>query len=327
MKLLTIDGYGYNLSVDGGRLEATNGHHYNRSKQTTKYRKNYLDFDKVVITNNHGNLSVSAIRWLMKQKRDILILDWNGRIVTTMVPYIANRGQHKLAQYESYHNPNKKTKIAKWFVSQKIEGSFRVLEWLEKNNERFSYDKSLIEIAKSLSKTNEIRNILHIESIFSHHYWRSLASVFDKKWEFVSRNFGDNWGSRNADDPINALFNYGYSVLESECWKAANTVGLEPYIGFLHKTYTNKAPLIYDLQEPFRWIIELGILKLILNKLFKKSDFMTTNEGNVRLKPSVTKLVLDEIANQFDGTTTHKGIKRQWNSMIMIKTRELTRLF
>ena len=61
MKLLTIDGYGYNLSVDGGRLEATNGHHINRKKQTTKYRKNYLDFDKVVISGNHGNLSVSAI--------------------------------------------------------------------------------------------------------------------------------------------------------------------------------------------------------------------------------------------------------------------------
>jgi CRISPR-associated protein Cas1 len=115
--------------------------------------------------------------------------------------------------------------------------------------------------------------------------------------------------------------------LESECWKAVNTVGLEPYIGFIHKTYTNKAPLIYDLQEPFRWLIELGVLKLILGNKIKKSDFINTDQGNVRLRPTATKLLLDGIAEQFSTETKHIGIKRQWGSMIMIKTREMTKLF
>ena len=106
-----------------------------------------------------------------------------------------------------------------------------------------------------------------------------------------------------------------------------NTIGLDPYIGFVHKTHTNRAPLIYDLQEPFRWIVEMAILKILHEKKISKTDFITTDEGNVRLKQDAVKIVLDEIANQFSNRDFYKGVKREWQSMIVIKTRELTHLF
>jgi len=327
MKLLTINGYGYNLSVDGGRLEATNGHYYDRPRQTTKYRRKQIDFDKVIISGSHGKLSVSAIRWLMKQKRDIAILDWNGRLVTSMTPMIANQGTVKVSQYEAHNNPAKQAKIARWIIKQKIEGSLKVLEWLSKAYSSFSYDKIIDKCASDITNVPDLKSVLRIEAIVSQFYWKALASTFDKKWEFLTRNYGDNKDSQNADDPINALFNYGYSILESECWKVVNTIGLEPYIGFIHKTHTNRAPLIYDLQEPFRWLVEIAILKILNEKKVTKTDFITTDEGNVRLKQDAVKVVLDEIAKQFSKRVLYKGINREWQTMIMIKTRELVRLF
>ena len=53
---------------------------------------------------------------------------------------------------------------------------------------------------------------------------------------------------------------------------------------------------------------------------------MTTDGGHTRLKPSAVKIVVDQVAKQFNMLTVHKGKKRQWGSMIMIKTRELSRL-
>jgi len=327
MKLLTIDGYGYNLSIDNGRLEVTNGHHIERSKQTTKYRRKFLDFDKVVVMGNHGNISVPAIRWLMKQKRDVVILDWNGRMITSMSPMIANLGQYKIAQYDAFRDAKKSLKIAKWIISQKFDGTFKVLDWFDKSNKRFSYPKIVRNLVLDLPSKTTIKQITTLEAIVSQHYWKVISSTLDPKWEFISRNYGNGTISRNADDPINALLNYGYSVLESECWKTVNTVGLEPYIGFVHKTYTNKAPLIYDLQEPFRWLVELCVFRMIRDKSIKKTDFMTTDEGSVRLKPTSTKLVLDKIARQFSTSILYKGKRRQWSTMIMIKAREMTKLF
>lgn len=327
MKLLTINGYGYNLSVDGGRLEATNGHYYNRPRQTTKYRRKQLDFDKVIISGSHGRLSVSAIRWLMKQKRDIAILDWNGRLVTSMSPVLANQGTVKISQYEAHDDPVKQTSIAKWLINQKIEGSIRVLEWLRKHYKNFSYNPIIYKYLQDLEKVSSVNAVIRIESIVSKFYWDKLGTVFDEKWEFIMRNFWINKGTRDADDPVNALFNYGYSVLESECWKVVNTVGLEPYIGFIHKTHTDKAPLIYDLQEPFRWLVELATLKILYKKKVTKSDFITTDEGNVKLKPKAVKVILDEIAWQLSTKVLYNGMKREWQTMIMIKARELSHLF
>lgn len=325
MKLLTIDGYGYNLSVDGGKLEATNGHHINRPKQTTRYRRKYLDFDKVVISGSHGTLSVSAIRWLMKQKRDITILDWNGRLVTAFSPY-ANQGVNKLAQLKASQDPIKKAKIAKWLIQQKIEGSLRNLEWIGKRNRGFKYDSIIDKQFSMFKTTTKLKEILGIESVISHYYFNAISSIIDIKWEFLTRH-PKNTPVRDADDPVNALFNYGYSILESECWRVVNTMGLEPYIGFIHTTHTNKAPMVYDLEELFRWIVEKVTLKLIFEKKVRLSDFMTTDYGNVRLKPNSVKLVLDEIAKQFRTTVLYRGKRRQWSTMIMLKTRELIKLF
>ena len=54
---------------------------------------------------------------------------------------------------------------------------------------------------------------------------------------------------------------------------------------------------------------------------------MTTDEGNIRLKPSAVKVVVDRVARQFSTSVLYKGKRRQWGSMIMLKTRELTRMF
>jgi|SRR5437899_7519702 len=106
-----------------------------------------------------------------------------------------------------------------------------------------------------------------------------------------------------------------------------NTISLDPYVGFIHKTHTNRAPLIYDLQEPFRWVVEIAILKILHEKKVSKSDFITTDEGNVRLKSNAVKIVLDEIAKQFSNRVNYDGVRREWQTMIMINARELTHLF
>jgi len=39
---------------------------------------------------------------------------------------------------------------------------------------------------------------------------------------------------RGASDYTNTILNYGYALLEAECLRVINTVGLDPCIGFFH---------------------------------------------------------------------------------------------
>ena len=96
-------------------------------------------------------------------------------------------------------------------------------------------------------------------------------------------------------------------ILESEVRKIINAIGLDPPIGFLHEIARSKDSLVYDLQELFRWLIDLSILQLLEGKKLKKSDFIVTENYHVRLKPATAKMLIEKISLNFNRTTNYKA--------------------
>jgi CRISPR-associated protein Cas1 len=116
----------------------------------------------------------------------------------------------------------------------------------------------------------------------------------------------------NASDPINALLNYGYAILESMVRKEINTIGLDVSIGYLHEIAPSKHPLVYDLQELFRYIVDYSVIELLETGL-KKSDFITTENYHIRLKPNTAKLLIEKIENNFNN--------RYWSAPLNSETK------
>ena len=102
----------------------------------------------------------------------------------------------------------------------------------------------------------------------------------------------------NVSDPINALLNYFYALLESIIRKHVNAIGLEPSIGFLHEIAKSKMPLIYDIQELFRWASDLSVVQLLEARKLGKSSFIITEKYHIRLRLKTSKgLRRNNIAN------------------------------
>ncbi len=92
---------------------------------------------------------------------------------------------------------------------------------------------------QGIEYAKDIGAVRGIEGDVGQWYWDAVTNIVDDKFEFESRR-----GQRkpnDAIDPVNALLNYEYSVLESEVWKAVNTVGLDAYVGFVYENYNNNA--------------------------------------------------------------------------------------
>lgn len=63
---------------------------------------------------------------------------------------------------------------------------------------------------------------------------------------------------RDTDLPdINALLNYGYTVLRAATARAVSAAGLHPTIGLFHSNRSNAFALADDLMEPFRPLVDL----------------------------------------------------------------------
>jgi CRISPR-associated protein Cas1 len=98
----------------------------------------------------------------------------------------------------------------------------------------------------------------------------------------------------NASDEINALLNYSYSLLESVIGKYVNAIGLDFSIGYLHEITKSKTPLVYDIQELFRYISDLSVIELLETKKLKKSSFIITENYHIRLKPETSKFLIEK---------------------------------
>ena len=105
--------------------------------------------------------------------------------------------------------------------------------------------------------------------------------------------FGESF-IRNRDNPgINALLNYGYSILRAASCRAIVSSGLLPAIGIYHHNRSNAYPLADDLMEPFRPFVDGVVYDLAMR-------------GNTGL----TKEVKGELISVLYADTLFEKIKR-----------------
>ena len=89
---------------------------------------------------------------------------------------------------------------------------------------------------------------------------------------------------RPPADPVNALLSFAYSLLTHDCASALESVGLDAYVGFLHRDRPGRTSLALDLMEELRpCMADRFVLTLINNRIMGKCDFDFRENGSVLL--------------------------------------------
>ncbi|WP_048159083.1 CRISPR-associated endonuclease Cas1 [Methanosarcina sp. WWM596] len=105
-------------------------------------------------------------------------------------------------------------------------------------------------------------------------------------------------GQKGATPKVAIPYFRGYcfqhALLEAECLRAINTAGLDAHVGFLHEMNPSKNSLAYDLQESFRFLVDMAVISFIESKKMDNKDFIRTESYSLRLKPSGAKKVTEE---------------------------------
>ncbi|BBB58648.1 CRISPR-associated endonuclease Cas1 [Undibacterium sp. KW1] len=74
--------------------------------------------------------------------------------------------------------------------------------------------------------------------------------------------FGDSFRRDQQAGGLNAMLNYGYTVLRATTARAIVAAGLHPTLGLHHSNEGNAMRLVDDLMEPFRPMVDLKVWQL-----------------------------------------------------------------
>lgn len=116
-------------------------------------------------------------------------------------------------------------------------------------------------------------------------------------------------------DPVNALLSFAYSLLSHDCAWALESIGLDSYVGFLHRDRPGRSSLALDLMEEFRpCIADRFVLTCINNRVFQKSDFVCRENGGVLLSECGRRTFLQRWQERKKDSLTHPflGEKVPW---------------
>ena len=127
------------------------------------------------------------------------------------------------------------------------------------------------------------------------------------------KDFG--FSGRNRRPPMdntNALLSFSYTLLTNTMASALETVGLDPYVGYLHTERPGRASLALDMIEELRPVIADRFVLLLINKrMIQGKAFKKKENGAVIMSDDARKLVLAEWQNKKKATLMHPFLQEK----------------
>lgn len=153
--------------------------------------------------------------------------------------------------------------------------------------------------------------------------------VFDEMILGDKETFSFQGRSRRPPlDAVNALLSFAYSLLAHDCASALESVGLDSYVGFLHRDRPGRTSLALDLMEELRpCMADRFVPTLINNRQIKALDFLHMESGAVLLTEAGRKAFLKHWQEKKKETLTHPylGEKLPWGMIPYIQALLLAR--
>jgi CRISPR-associated endonuclease Cas1 len=300
--VIVLYGYGTSVRVERGHLVIEDGVGSDRYKG--RFPRVGHGLERLVVTGADGVVSLAALRWLADQNASFVMLERNGSILATTGPVRASDIRLRRAQALAHHTGSA-FRISRELIDRKLAGQECVASESLKDQ---AIAAQIKQIRSELAEVETLDGVRSVELRAAKIYWKSWRTVLvkfpDKEltrvpehWrKFGSRASALSGSSRLAVNPVNAILNYLYALLEAECRLAIAALGLDPEMGVLHMDTINRDSLACDLMEAIRPDVDAYVLNRILKQPLKRNWFFEERNGNCRL--------MADLASQLAETTS-----------------------
>jgi CRISPR-associated protein Cas1 len=246
-------------------------------------------------------------------------LTMHGRFLARVVGEEQGNVELRKTQYRLSDSRAASADLARSFIIGKLFNSRWVLERavrdykLRLDTGRLQQvSAGLADAVRQVERAESLEEIRGLEGEAAARYF----SVFDQlilqqKDEF----FFENRNRRPPMDKVNAALSFVYTLLVHDTAAALETVGLDPYVGFLHRDRPGRVSLALDLMEEFRSLMaDRFVLTLINTRQITGAGFSRKENGAVIMDEDTRKGILTAWQKRKQECITHPflGEKLEW---------------
>lgn len=240
----------------------------------------------------------------------------NGRFLARVCGTDRGNVLLRKTQYRLSDSTEESCKIARHFIFGKLYNSRWQIERTLRDH-AMRVDETALRVASHLIDDQcrlavaceNLDTLRGIEGKASERYF----SVFDQLILNQKEAFAFDTRSRRPPlDPVNAMLSFLYTVLAHDCAAALESVGLDAYVGFMHRDRPGRASLALDLMEELRApMADRLVLTLINTRAVSAKHFRRQTGGVVLMTDEGRKLILKAWQARKKEEITHPFLKEK----------------
>jgi CRISP-associated protein Cas1 len=251
-----------------------------------------------IVSFGYTGASPALMGLCAERNVSLSFLTEHGKFLSRMSGKIRGNVLLRRKQFRWADDTQKSLSIAQVFIAGKIANCRAVMQRALRdhgNDENISVLNEVINLLelrqKQALKAEDAEKLRGIEGDAANSYFGAFNYlIVSQKADFVM----DGRNRRPPKDKINALLSFVYILLAHEVQSALESVGLDPYVGFLHVDRPGRPSLALDLMEEFRpYLADRLVLSLINRKQINAKGFSERDESGVIMNDDTRKEVLN----------------------------------
>lgn len=269
-----------------------------------------------IVTFGHQGASPALMGYCSERNIGLTYLTSSGRFRARITGTSRGNVTLRKEQYRISDDETHSLEIAKNFILGKVYNNRWIIERATRDYPMRVDVERFKKVSNSLKETLlDIRNCENLDSLRGLEGQAAFMyySIFDdlilqqkEDFYFYGRN------RRPPRDRVNALLSLAYTLLAHDVGAALETVGLDAYVGFLHRDRPGRISLALDVMEELRGVYaDRFVLTLINKKLMVAEDFEVKENQAVLLTDEGRKKFLTYWQERKQEKITHPFLKEK----------------
>ena len=273
---------------------------------------------EAICTFGYAGASPKLMHACADKNINLTFLSRSGKFLARVIGESKGNVILRKTQYRLSDSEIESAKIARNFIFAKISNQKWILERMARDYplrvdvpifKQVSSD--LTATMKEILATEDLERLRGLEGQAATAYFKLFDQMILQQKEIF---YFKNRNRRPPTDKVNALLSLAYTLLASDVAAALETVGLDAYVGFLHRDRPGRASLALDVMEELRGVMaDRFVLKMINKKIMQTSDFIQKENGAVLLTEDGRRKFIKSWQERKQESLTHPYLNEKIN--------------